>query len=113
MVTPTLDDLIHMQTCVEQKMQSSAYLTTDGVRHTDVNNIINVMTQYFGSLFSVAPNLVTEGVLDYVPSRFTEVMNDILFAPYMREEADRAIHQMHPHEAPGHNDMNPFFYQKF
>jgi len=54
-----------------------------------------------------------EDVFDCVPLCVTEAMSNVLCAPYTREELDTALHQMHPHKAPGLDGMNPLFCQKF
>jgi len=40
-------------------------------------------------------------------------MNDVLCAPYTKTEVEGALHQMHPHKAPGPDGMNALFYHKF
>ena len=85
----------------------------DGARHSEENKITNIITQYFGNLFSSSLDLDMSNVPDYVPCRVTEDMNVRLCSPYTCEEVEMALKQMHPHKVPGPNGMNPFFYQKF
>lgn len=40
-------------------------------------------------------------------------MHEGLVVPFMKEEVDPTISQMHPKKSPGSDDMSTIFYQKF
>jgi len=46
-------------------------------------------------------------------TRVTHDMNEAFAQPYTKIEVETALNQMHPHEAPGLNGMNLYFFQKF
>ena len=52
-------------------------------------------------------------VLSSVDRVGTPEMNQSLFQPYIAEEVQRALFQMHPLKSPGPDGMSPFFFQKF
>ena len=52
-------------------------------------------------------------VLSSVDRVGTPEMNQSLFKPYIAEEVQRALFQMHPSKSPGPDGMSPFFFQKF
>jgi len=100
----------HTRATMRRSKNSVHCLVDDnGVRWSDNEGISNVIVQYFSNLFTSTHALAMDDVLDYVPSRFTIDINNLLCAPYTKEEVDRALHQMHPRKAPGPDGMNPFF----
>ncbi|KAJ8433178.1 hypothetical protein Cgig2_025569 [Carnegiea gigantea] len=91
----------------------SCLIDDEGVRHGTDEGITNVITEYFGSLFSSSFELELEDVLDCVPSQVTYDVNESLCKPYIPEEITIDLRHMHPYKAPGPNDMNPFFYLRY
>lgn len=52
-------------------------------------------------------------VLGSIEDKVTSEMNDTFSKPYTAEEVVKTIKQKHPNEAPGPDDVTPFFYQNF
>ncbi|CAM8948837.1 unnamed protein product [Rhodiola kirilowii] len=82
---------------------------------TDEGDILNVVTEYFQSLFS--NNSDTAGFrweeeLSVVPMKLQE--DDVIFlsTPFQPGEVRTALFQMNPAKAPGLDGFGPIFYQK-
>ena len=56
---------------------------------------------------------VASTYLNVVPNMVTEDMQEVLSSEFTAEEVKMALFQMGPIKAPGPDDMNAFFYQKF
>lgn len=53
-----------------------------------------------------------EQVLQHVPTKVTQNMNDMLMAPYTQEEVKTTLFQMGPTKAPGPDGFPAHFYQR-
>jgi len=56
----------------------------NGVRVSNDAGISNIVTQYLGNLFMASHTLAMEDVLEGVPSRVTEKMNNVFLCPLQR-----------------------------
>ena len=83
----------HTRVTMRRSRNSIHCLVDDnGVRWFDAGGISNVIVQYFSNLFTSSHALDMDDVRDCVPSHVTTDMNNLLCAPYMKEEVDRALH---------------------
>ena len=67
------------------------------------SNLKRVVSDYFQSMFTSA----------FTSEVVTLDMNGTLLGEFTHDEVKRALFQMHPTKAPGPNDMNPLFFQKY
>ena len=72
-----------------------------------------VAENYFQELFTSAIPSEMDQVLSSVDRVVTPEMNQSLLQPYIAEEFQRALFQMHPSKSPGLAGMSPFFFQNF
>jgi len=85
----------------------------EGVLQTSLDGITDVVTNFYGHLFSSSHPRDFAEVLDCVTPCVTETMNNTFCAPDTREEVDYALKQMHLYQAPVPDEMNPFLFQRF
>ena len=83
----------------------------DGGLATKPEDIEVVATEYYKQLFSVQEQLEPDLVVEHVPARVTEAMNDQLTRPYTTDEVERALRLMKPNKAPGPDGFTAGFYQ--
>lgn len=77
------------------------------------NNVVNVIINYYQSLFTTSNPCEIEYVLQYVPQMVTNEMNTMLLAEFTKAKVDIALQQMAPLKAPSPDGMPPIFYQHF
>ncbi|XP_030923348.1 uncharacterized protein LOC115950262 [Quercus lobata] len=82
----------------------------NGNWHDSIDGIVEVAMSYFKNLYSTSyPTRISE-VLDTIPTRVTEDMNQLLIQEFTREEVEVALKQMHPTKAPGSNAFELMHY---
>ena len=74
---------------------------------------MEVASTYFDNLFHARASDQMEKCLNVVPNTVTEDMQEVLSSEFTAEEVIIALFQMGPTKAPGPNDMNALFCQKF
>ena len=85
----------------------------NGNWHDSIDGIAKVAVSYFKNLYSTSyPTRISE-VLDTIPTKVTEDMNQRLIQEFTREEVEAALKQMHPTKAPSPDDMSAIFFQKY
>ena len=89
----------------------SCILDEEGNWHDSPDSIAEVAISYFKILYSFAyPTHISE-VLDAIPTKVTEHMNQSFIKEFTREEIEVALNQMHPTKAPGPDDMSAIFFK--
>lgn len=84
-----------------------------GVRHEDMETMGAMVREYFGIFFTREVQEIDEGVLDDVDCKVTANMNQLLLAPFSREEVKKALFSIGDLKAPGPNGPHAVFFQTF
>ena len=85
----------------------------NGNWHDSIDGIAEVAVSYFKNLYTTSyPTRISE-VIDTIPTRVTEDMNQLLIQEFTREEVEAALKKMHPTKATGPDGMSAIFFQKY
>ena len=84
-----------------------------GSWHDSVDGIVEVAVNYFKNLYSTSHLTHILEVLETIPNKITEDMNQRLIQEFTREEVEIALNQMHPTKAPGPDGMSTTFFQNY
>ena len=84
----------------------------DGSSVANIQGMQDIVVVYFGSLFSSMDPSNIEEVIQHIPSKVSETMNDYLQRSCSKDEVLQALKQMQPGKSPGPDGMNPFFFSK-
>ena len=79
----------------------------------ELEDIVKAASDYFDNLFCARAGDQMEECLNVVPSKVTNDMQEVPSSEFSAEEIKVALFQMGPIKAPGSNNMNALFYQKF
>ena len=96
-----------------RKNTISCILDEEGNWHDSPDSIAEVVVSYFKNLYSFAYPTCISKVLDAIPTKVTEHMNQSFIKEFTREEIEIALNQMHPTKAPGLDGMIATFFQNY
>jgi hypothetical protein len=82
----------------------------DGTVCTDQAGIKGMVHEYYKSLFTSEPLSTVDTVINAIPEKVTDQMNEDLCKPYSNEEIKVALFQMGSTKAPGPNGFPAIFY---
>jgi hypothetical protein len=80
-----------------------------GVRHEDTGKMKMIVRDYFTNLFTSEVQNVDDGVLGDVNCRVNSSMNQLLLAPFPREEVKKALFSIGDLKAPGPDGLHAIF----
>lgn len=78
---------------------------------TDQEQLETMASNFYGDLFTAQLELAPEEILDHVPVRVTDRMNESLLAPYTAQEIEKALFMMGANKAPGPDGFTAGFFQ--
>jgi len=96
-----------------RKNTISCIMDEEGNWHDSIDGIAEVVVSYFKNLYSSAFSTCISEVLDAIPTKVTEEMNQSLIQEFTREEIEIVLNQMHPTKAPGPDGMFAIFFQNY
>jgi hypothetical protein len=89
----------------------SALKRDDGSLAVAQEEIENIAIEYYTQLFTAREDLDPELILDHVPTKVTDDMNERLTRPYSVGEVEQALFLMGANKAPGPDGFTAGFYQ--
>ena len=75
--------------------------------------IARAAVDYFENIYSTAFPIRVKEVVEAIPSKVSEEINESLSRAFIKEEMATAFKQIHPTKAPGLDGMSSIFYQKY
>ena len=78
---------------------------------TDQQDLEALVVDFYSNLFTAQPNLEPEQIVQHVPHRVTDDMNEGLCKPFTADEVRRALFMMGSNKAPGPDGFTAGFYQ--
>ena len=94
-----------------RKNQIKALQKVNGEWTDNVLEMENMATSFYQELYTSEGVHNMEHVIDTVPTKVTQAMNDMLNAPYSQKEVKTALFQMFPIKAPGPDGYPTHFFQ--
>jgi hypothetical protein len=83
----------------------------DGSIATSKEDIARSVVEYYSNLFAAQDHLEPSLVTRYMQRKITPEMNELLCAPFTREEITKALFMMKPNSSPGIDGFTAGFYQ--
>ena len=78
----------------------------------DLTEMQQLALDFYKTLYTSEGVEGLDEIIQHVPSKVTIAMNDTLLAPYKEDEVKKALFQMFPTKAPGHDGFPAHFFQR-
>ena len=82
------------------------------MKHEDNDKMKEMVKEYFVSLFTSEVNHIEQSVSSDVHRKVTADMNQLLMAPFDREEVRKALFSIGDLKAPGPDGLNAIFFKR-
>jgi hypothetical protein len=84
-----------------------------GVRHEDMQTMGAMVKEYFEKLFTSEVMEIDDEILDDVDRKVSVEMNQLLLAPFSKEEVKKALFSIGDLKAPGPDGLHAIFFKRF
>ncbi|XP_039797761.1 uncharacterized protein LOC120662746 [Panicum virgatum] len=84
-----------------------------GVKHEDLGTMKDIVRDFYTNLFTSEVQVVDQEVLTDVDRRVTPNMNQLLLAPFSREEVKKALSSIGDLKAPRPDGLHAIFFKRF
>ena len=91
----------------------SGLIDDQGVKHEYNDMMKEMVKDYFVNLFSSKVNHIEQSVLSNVNHRVTTNMNQLLMAPFNKEEVRKALFSIGDLKAPSPDGLHAIFFKRF
>ena len=106
--------LFHSKASQRRKKNTISGIWDENGTWCDTNeSIAAIAIAYFESLFTTSNSCHISEVIDSIPTRVTDEMNQGLITAFTKEEMVTTLKQMHPTKAPSPDGMSAIFFQKY
>ena len=105
--------IFHAQAAERKKRNTLKKLKVEGCGEVVGNHLKTFITNQYQELFMSTTGTHVEEVLECVPTRVTQQMNENLGVAFTQEEVWEALKEMGELKAPGADGMPVLFYKKF
>ena len=95
-----------------KKNMIKALANSLGVHVQDSVELRDMVTGFYRNLYTTEGVTDMDRVLQHVPRKVTPHMNEMLTAPYTKDEVKKALFQMGPTKSPGPDGFPAHFYQR-
>jgi hypothetical protein len=103
----------HLRASQRRKMNRiSELIRSDGSVANDEEELGDMASDFYRSLYTSEGTQGVEEVLGAVPVKVTAEMNDMLNAPFDAKEVKSALFEMYPTKAPGQDGFPAHFFQR-
>jgi hypothetical protein len=103
----------HFDSSQKKRNMVKGLVDDQGIRHEDIETMCGMVKEYFGNLFTREVQAVDDLVLNDVDKRVSADMNQLLLAPFSREEVKKALFSIGDLKAPGPDGLHAVFFKRF
>lgn len=84
----------------------------DGAACSNQEELEELATSFYKTWYEAQDNTEPEEVLQHVPQKLTDEMNELLCAPFSDAEIEKALSMIGPDKSPGPDGFTAGFYQR-
>lgn len=103
----------HCASSRRKKNWVKSLVDDQGVKQEDNEKMKDIVKEYFVNLFSSEVHQIDQSVFSDIRRKVTSDMNQLLLAPFDREEVRKALFNIGDLKAPGPDGLHAIFYKRF